>query len=210
VTFTQVRKETGLATDTVSYHLKNTLIKSGFVRYNERTRLYYWNQKYFPREVIRIRALQGKDVWLPVNSDSRSIAIGGSLPEKIRDRKDFFAYVDFVFDELYIAYIQMLKHEAFRIEAVDFFTHVEMQEGLQILAELAWRYSNELKMEQVDPVTELARFRPETGRRIKKLNRPIPDEIMRMVEARLKKLEEETPNWREILKKERREIIIKH
>ncbi len=171
VTFTQLRRKTGLATDTVSHYLKDKLIKSGFVRHNEDTGLYYWNQKYFPREVIHIRALQGEDVWLPVNSDSTSIAIGSSLPEKIRDRKDFFAYVDFVFDEVYIAYVQMLRHmqylkdEAFRIEVFDFFTHGEMQEGLQILAELAWRYSNELKMAEIDPVRELARFRPETERR---------------------------------------------
>jgi hypothetical protein len=187
VTFTQIRKETGVATDTVSTYLKNKL--SGFVRYNERTGLYYWNQKdfpreYLPRDAIPIRPTQGKNLWLlPVNSDSVSIAIGSSLPERIRDRKDFFAYVDFVFDQAYIAYVQMLKYmqygkgenETFPHEVLDFFTHVEMQEGLQNLAQLAWRYSNQLKMEQVDPVTELTRFRPKTGRRIKKLNRPIPD-----------------------------------
>src|SRR5208337_1806660 len=188
VTFTQIRKETGvatdrtLATDTVSNYLKNKL--SGFVRHNERTGLYYWNQKDFPREVIPIRPSQGKNLWLlPVNSDSVSIAIGSSLPERIRDRKDFFEYVDFVFDQVYIAYVQMLKYmqygkgenEAFPHEVLDFFTHVEMQEGLQNLTKLAWSYSNQLKMKEVDPVTELARFRPKTGRRIKKLNKPIPD-----------------------------------
>ncbi|MFI5450244.1 MAG: hypothetical protein ACHQ03_10840 [Candidatus Bathyarchaeia archaeon] len=191
VAFTQLRTRTGLITgaDVSTQTVTNKLDKfkkAGLVRYSENTGLYCWNHKYFPRDAIPIRPTQGKNLWLlPVNSDSISIAIGNSLPQKIRDRKDFFAYVDFVFDQIYIAYVQMLKYiqiesgkgedEAFPLEILDFFTHVEMQEGLQNLAKLAWRYPNQLKMEEVDPVTELTRFRPQTGRRIKKLNRAIPD-----------------------------------